>query len=65
MDTNGGVLNYEGVEALHAIDTRGIPNEPSLLPSSSSIKFSHIFQSHLETDIATRRPRNLSIDRFL
>ena len=38
MDIPGGVLNYEGIEALHAIDTRGTPNEPSLLPSTTLLQ---------------------------
>ena len=32
MVMHGGVLNYEGIEALHTINTRGISNEPFLLP---------------------------------
>ena len=38
MDMHGGVLNYEGIEALHAINMRGIPNKPSLLPSTTMLQ---------------------------
>ena len=39
MDLHGGALYYEGIEALHSIDTGGIPNQPSLLPSTMMFEF--------------------------
>ena len=38
MDQRGGVLNYEGIEILRVAETQGVPNQKTLLPSSTCLQ---------------------------